>query len=236
VVLLSFLKVIGVSKYWGGNKALENITFSMDSNILAIFGPNGAGKTTLLNIIAGIINPTKGEIYYNERNITKLKPWERVRLGISKTFQIVRPFRTLTVEENILLFNKIRENVNPEEVMKITGLFDFRYKYPDQLPFGYLKRLEIAKVLSANPEILLLDEPFGGLNSEEIKELLDVFIKLKTNGKKLIIIEHKISSLLDIAENVIFLDRGKKIFEGSIKKFLEFENIKEYYFGGIGNA
>lgn len=233
---MTIIKMLDVSKYFGGNKALENITFSMDSNILGIFGPNGAGKTTLLNIIAGINLPTKGEIYYRERNITKLKPWERVKLGISKTFQIVRPFRTMTVEENILLFSKVRDDVDIYKIMEILGLIDYKDKYPDQLPFGYLKRLEIAKVLSTNPEILLLDEPFGGLNNEEIKDLLNVFLKLKENGKKLIIIEHRISSLLDIAENVLFLDRGRIVFEGPVKKFLENENIKEYYFGGGKNA
>lgn len=233
---MTIIKMLDVSKYFGGNKALENITFSMDSNILGIFGPNGAGKTTLLNIIAGINLPTKGEIYYRERNITKLKPWERVKLGISKTFQIVRPFRTMTVEENILLFSKVRDDVDIYKIMEILGLIDYKDKYPDQLPFGYLKRLEIAKVLSTNPEVLLLDEPFGGLNNEEIKDLLNVFLKLKENGKKLIIIEHRISSLLDIAENVLFLDRGRIVFEGPVKKFLENENIKEYYFGGGKNA
>jgi len=233
---MTIIKMLDVSKYFGGNKALENITFSMDSNILGIFGPNGAGKTTLLNIIAGINLPTKGEIYYRERNITKLKPWERVKLGISKTFQIVRPFRTMTVEENILLFSKVRDDVDIYKIMEILGLIDYKDKYPDQLPFGYLKRLEIAKVLSTNPEVLLLDEPFGGLNNEEIKDMLNVFLKLKENGKKLIIIEHRISSLLDIAENVLFLDRGRIVFEGPVKKFLENENIKEYYFGGGKNA
>lgn len=233
---MTIIKVLDVSKYFGGNKVLENITFSMDSNILGIFGPNGAGKTTLLNVIAGITLPTKGEIYYRERKITKLKPWERVKLGISKTFQIVRPFRTMTVEENILLFSKVRDDVDIYKIMEISGLIDYKDKYPDQLPFGYLKRLEIAKVLSTNPEVLLLDEPFGGLNNEEIKDLLNVFLNLKENGKKLIIIEHRISSLLDIAENVLFLDRGRIVFEGPVKKFLENENIKEYYFGGGKNA
>lgn len=233
---MTIIKVLDVSKYFGGNKVLENITFSMDSNILGIFGPNGAGKTTLLNVIAGINLPTKGEIYYRESKITKLKPWERVKLGISKTFQIVRPFRTMTVEENILLFSKVRDDVDIYKIMEISGLIDYKDKYPDQLPFGYLKRLEIAKVLSTNPEVLLLDEPFGGLNNEEIKDLLNVFLNLKENGKKLIIIEHRISSLLDIAENVLFLDRGRIVFEGPVKKFLENENIKEYYFGGGKNA
>jgi len=233
---MNILKVIEVSKYWGGNRALENITFSMNCNILGIFGPNGAGKTTLLNIIAGIYSPTKGEIYYKEKNITKLKPWIRVQLGISKTFQVVRPFRTMTVEENILLFSKVRDNSNVDEIIKITGLEDFRYRYPDQLPFGHLKKLEIAKVLSTNPDILLLDEPFGGLNNEEIEDLLELFVKLRKNGKKFVIIEHRISSLLEIAEDVLFLDRGKKVFEGPVKRFLENEDIKEYYFGGTKNA
>ncbi|MEM3455659.1 MAG: ATP-binding cassette domain-containing protein, partial [Candidatus Micrarchaeia archaeon] len=158
--------------------------------------------------------------------------WERVKIGIGKTFQIVRPLRSLTVEENILLFSGIRNRVDVDEILKITGLIDFKDKNPAVLPFGLLKNLELAKVLAADPELLLLDEPFGGLSEDKISNVFNLISSLKEKKRKIIIIEHKISSLLPLLDRIIFLDRGKKIFEGGVKDFVENENINTFYFGG----
>ncbi|MEM0167256.1 MAG: ATP-binding cassette domain-containing protein [Thermoplasmata archaeon] len=229
---MSELELKEITKLWGGNMALDHISFIMNCDVLGIVGPNGAGKTTLLNIIAGTVYPTEGKVYYNNKDITYYKPWERVKIGIGKTFQIVRPLRSLTVEENILLFSGIRNRVDVDEILKITGLIDFKDKNPAVLPFGLLKNLELAKVLAADPELLLLDEPFGGLSEDEISNVFNLISSLKEKKRKIIIIEHKISSLLPLLDRIIFLDRGKKIFEGGVKDFVENENINTFYFGG----
>ncbi len=229
---MSVLEVKEITKLWGGNRALDHISFVMDCDVLGIVGPNGAGKTTLLNIIAGTVYPTEGKVYYKGKEITRLKAWERVKIGIGKTFQIVRPLMSLTVEENVYLFSKVRSTVDVEEILKTTGLAEFKDKYPSMLPFGLLKKLELAKVLATDPEILLLDEPFGGLGEEEIIPLQKLIGTLKEKKRKLIIIEHKIPSLLPLLDKIIFLDRGRKIFEGNVKEFVENENISTFYFGG----
>ncbi|MEM3448504.1 MAG: ATP-binding cassette domain-containing protein [Nitrososphaeria archaeon] len=221
-----------VSKVWGGNKALSNISLSMDSGIIGVVGPNGAGKTTLINIISGEIRPTSGRVIYDGRDITSLPSYKRVKLGIVKTFQIVRPFKSLTVRENIMLLSRVRDGIDVDEILQITELKSFQNRLPGELPFGLLKKLEIAKALSTNPELVLLDEPFGGLGKEDIKKISELITTLRTKGRNLMIIEHKISVLLSLADKIVLLDRGEKKFEGKIDEFKENKRIGEFYFGG----
>ena len=230
------LEVSGVTKNWGGNRALDSISFTLDCNVLGIVGPNGAGKTTLLNVIAGTTYPSEGKILFNGHDITRVRPWKRVHLGIGKTYQVARPFKTMTIEENVRLFTMVKDNVDVNEILRDTGLFDYKNVFPAQLPFGALKRLELAKILSTKPDILLLDEPFGGLSGEDIEEVSSLIIKLRDSGKRIIIIEHRISSLFALVDSVLFLDRGKKKFEGKVEDFMEDPTVRDAYLGGGDSA
>jgi len=225
-----------ISKSWGGNKALKDISMEMESGIVGIVGPNGAGKTTLVNIIAGQNQPSSGKVFYKGKDITTLPSYKRARMGIIKTFQVVRPFKSLTVRENVELFSKIRGQTNSEDILKITGLESFQDRFPVELPFGLLKKLEIAKALSANPDLLLLDEPFGGLGKDDIEKLSKFILELREMGKHMIIVEHKISALLPLVDKIVLLDLGEIKFDGSVNEFRANERIGELYFGGVIDA
>jgi branched-chain amino acid transport system ATP-binding protein len=233
---MSVIELRNISKSWGGNKALKDISMEMESGIVGIVGPNGAGKTTLVNIIAGQNQPSSGRVFYKGKDITTLPSYKRARMGIIKTFQVVRPFKSLTVRENVELFSKIRGQTNSEDILKITGLESFQDRFPVELPFGLLKKLEIAKALSANPDLLLLDEPFGGLGKDDIEKLSKFILELKEMGKHMIIVEHKISALLPLVDKIVLLDLGEIKFDGSVNEFRANERIGELYFGGVIDA
>jgi len=233
---MSVIELRNISKSWGGNKALKDISMEMESGIVGIVGPNGAGKTTLVNIIAGQNQPSSGKVFYKGKDITTLPSYKRARMGIIKTFQVVRPFKSLTVRENVELFSKIRGQTNSEDILKITGLESFQDRFPVELPFGLLKKLEIAKALSANPDLLLLDEPFGGLGKDDIEKLSKFILELKEMGKHMIIVEHKISALLPLVDKIVLLDLGEIKFDGSVNEFRANERIGELYFGGVIDA
>jgi branched-chain amino acid transport system ATP-binding protein len=233
---MSVIELRNISKSWGGNKALKDISMEMESGIVGIVGPNGAGKTTLVNIIAGQNQPSSGKVFYKGKDITTLPSYKRARMGIIKTFQVVRPFKSLTVRENVELFSKIRGQTNSEDILKITGLESFQDRFPVELPFGLLKKLEIAKALSANPDLLLLDEPFGGLGKDDIEKLSKFILELREMGKHMIIVEHKISALLPLVDKIVLLDLGEIKFDGSVNEFRANERIGELYFGGVIDA
>jgi len=233
---MSVIELRNISKSWGGNKALKDISMEMESGIVGIVGPNGAGKTTLVNIIAGQNQPSSGKVFYKGKDITTLPSYKRARMGIIKTFQVVRPFKSLTVRENVELFSKIRGQTNSEDILKITGLESFQDRFPVELPFGLLKKLEIAKALSANPDLLLLDEPFGGLGKDDIEKLSKFILELKEMGKHMIIVEHKISALLPLVDKIVLLDLGEIKFDGNVNEFRANERIGELYFGGVIDA
>jgi|YelNatPaOPRAMG01_1025707.scaffolds.fasta_scaffold04461_9 branched-chain amino acid transport system ATP-binding protein len=233
---MNILELRNISKSWGGNKALRDVSMEMESGIVGIVGPNGAGKTTLVNIIAGQNQASSGKVFYKGTDITSLPSYRRARMGIVKTFQVVRPFRSLTVRENVELFSKVRSQSNSEDILKITGMENFQDRFPVELPFGLLKKLEIAKALSANPDLLLLDEPFGGLGKDDIEKLSKFILDIKEIGKHMVIVEHKISALLPLVDKIVLLDRGETKFDGSVSEFKANEKIGELYFGGIINA
>lgn len=233
---MSILEVRNISKFWGGNRALNDVSLEVSDGIVGVVGPNGAGKTTLVNIVAGQSYPTSGKVFYKGNDITSLPSYKRVKMGIVKTFQIVRPFRSLSIKENMELFSRVRGESNIDEILKITELSNLKERSPSELPFGILKKLEIARALSTNPDVLLLDEPFGGLGGEDIQKLSDLIISLRNQGKCIVVIEHKIWAILKLANKIVLLDRGEKKFEGSVNEFKEDDKIGEFYFGGISNA
>ena len=230
------MRLESVVKSWGGNRAVDRMSFSLEKDVLGLIGPNGAGKTTLLSTIAGITLPDSGTIEFNDLNVTKAKVWKRVKLGLVKTFQVGRPFGSLTVRENLELFRGIGGRVDIDGILKSTGLDDLENKKATELSHGNLKRLEVAKALTTNPKLLLLDEPIGGLSTTEAESVINTLSSLKSKGVKMIIVEHRLSEIFPFVDDVVVMDRGVQIFHGSTKELFEDEKVQEAYMGGDNHA
>lgn len=231
--MTAILTINGITKSWGGNKVLNKVDIDMRVDALGLVGPNGAGKSTLLNIVAGIVKPDEGEIFFSGEKVTGLHTWNLVKMGLVKTNQIPHPFRTLTVKENVEVLSQRRKGKNKGtvEILQITGLEEFENFYPSALPFGYLKRLELARALACNPNTILLDEPLGGLSPHEAVSMVETLKKLKESGIKLVVVEHRLSELFTLVEEVVALDRGVKIFQGKPEKFSSDPAVASAYMG-----
>jgi ABC-type branched-subunit amino acid transport system ATPase component len=228
---VNLLEVSNVTRSFGGNRALDDVSFEMSVDALAIVGPNGAGKTTLLNAIAGVLHPNHGTIRFRGTDVTRLPPWRIARLGMVKTYQVVRPFRSLTVEENLELFARLRGGADVDRILEGTGLSEVRDQISGVLPFGLLKRLELAKALAASPDLLLLDEPIGGLSRSEAEGLLASLVRLKSSGTRMVVVEHRLGEILPVVDRVVALDRGRVIFDGTQSTFFENPAVRTAYLG-----
>ncbi|WP_025209187.1 ABC transporter ATP-binding protein [Hippea sp. KM1] len=242
------LKGLNITKQFGGLRALDGIDFSVrEGEIFGIVGPNGAGKTTLFNIISGVLKPSEGRIFFKGNDITSFSPHRLARLGIGRTFQVVRPFRSLTVLENVavacgvkfydnalLMFQGWRKRRNIErvdEILSRTGLIEFRDRPASQLPLGFQRRLEIARALALNPSVILLDESFSGLSFSEIDELKGLVVDLNRDGLSIIIIEHNMPIVMELCKRVMVINHGKKIAEGSPVDVVNNKEVIEAYLG-----
>ncbi|RLI14302.1 MAG: ABC transporter ATP-binding protein [Candidatus Hecatellales archaeon] len=221
------LKVKNLTKKFGELEAVSNVSFEVkERECLGIIGPNGAGKTTLFNVISGFMKPTSGRVEFLGMNITGKKPHELVRLGLTRTFQIIRVFKNMTVLENFLAITE-RE----EEFIKEMGLWGKRDYLAKDLPQGDLRRLNIGMGLATNPKMLLLDEPFSGLSPKEGAELGAVIKRLKEKGMTMIIIEHKLKELFDHVERVLVLNYGRLLCEGAPEEVVNDAKVVEAYLG-----
>lgn len=228
------LDVENVKKKFGELVALENISFSVyDKECLGIIGPNGAGKTTLFNIISGHLKPTAGEVYFNGERITGMRPNKIAKKGLVRTFQILKVFQNLTVEENFRAAGI--ESKVAEKVMKDLNLHEKRNVLAKNLSQGEMRKLNIALALAKNPKVLLLDEPFSGLSPAECQELHSVIDHLKEKGVTLVIIEHKLKELFNHAERVIVLNYGYILCEGTPEEIVCDVRVIEAYLG-VGNV
>jgi len=248
---MTMLTVKKLSKNFGGVTALNDINFSIaKGEILGVIGPNGSGKTTLINCITGFIKASAGEIIFNGRNIRGMKPYRIVNLGICRTFQIMRPYNSLPAYKNLIipLYSSrarktggwrgggrhgdrniialdLLEEVGFERESKVT------YKLAGTLPTGYLKRLELARCLALNPELLICDEVFSGLSMSEIASMVPLIEKLNQSGVTIIMIEHRLKELFRVARRVMAISYGDKIIEGTPAKVMANEKVKEAYLG-----
>jgi branched-chain amino acid transport system ATP-binding protein len=236
---LSILELKGVTKRFGGVIAVKNLDIKVyESEILGIIGPNGSGKTTVFNLITGILKPNSGSIIFKEKDITKCKPWEIFNMGIGRTWQIPRLFLNMSVLENVLI-GTISKGVNINEAKKkadcILKLLHMNEKAdfsPRILTPKEMKLLEIARAISGDPILLLLDEPFAGLNPKEIEELMDIIKKIKENsGLTVVVIEHVMRAIMALSERIIVMNEGEKICEGTPRAVSVDNRVIEAYLG-----
>jgi len=250
-----FLEVDGLLKDFGGLRAVDEVSFSMNRNeILGLIGPNGAGKTTMVRLIIGILRPDSGSIRFKDKSIIGLKTWDIINLGIACTFQNMRPFRRLPIIANVMVSCLSpramkrgewvkRVEAKALDALEFAGISDMSLEKASTLSQGDLKRLEVARAVATEPELLLLDEPFGGLSPAET-ELMAKSIKrlhkggrfgrLHSEGPAMIIIEHKLQQLMKIVDRIIVLNYGVIVADGTPEEVVNNKEVIESYLGKGG--
>jgi len=228
------LRVERVYKRFGEIHALNGVSFEVgEGEILGIIGPNGAGKTTLFGVISGFIKPDSGDVKLRGKSIVGKKPSQLVKMGLVRTFQIIRVFKHMTVQENIEV---ACWNGKVGEILKDMGLWDKRNMLAKNLSQGELRRLSIGMALATDPKVLLLDEPFSGLSPKEAEELSKIIRNLHENGITQVIIEHRLKDLFDLTERVVVLNLGKVLFDGSPEEVVRNEKVIRAYLGNVDVA
>jgi branched-chain amino acid transport system ATP-binding protein len=237
----SILTGVSVSKYFGALKALDDVHFEVyGGEILGIIGPNGAGKTTLLSVINGTLPITHGRIFFKDREITGLRPFRVAELGISRTFQIVKPFPGMTTLENAAigaLFGKKPEKKMSramEKAAETIGKVALKGKeniLVEKLNVSERKRLELARALTQDPEILLLDEVMAGLTLREIEDIMALIQEVNLGGTTIMVIEHVMKAIMGISKRIIVLHHGQKIAEGTPDEITENRQVIAAYLG-----
>jgi len=242
------LRIDRLAKHFGGIRAVHDVDLRVEANeILGLIGPNGSGKSTVVNLVTGVFAPSQGRISFRDRDITGWPPHRVLASGIGRTFQNIRLFRDLTVWQNLWVARIVPSRgagllrrwlaVDRERMARIEGILDFcrlldkKDELAKNLAFGEQRRLELARTMAAEPELLLLDEPAAGMNAAEIQELRERILALKQRGKTLVLIEHHMELLMAVADRVAVLNFGQKICEGPPSRVQADERVREAYFG-----
>jgi branched-chain amino acid transport system ATP-binding protein len=230
-----------VSKYFGGLRAVSNVDFHIDQGeIVGLIGPNGAGKTTLFNLISGSLVTKRGTIRFKDKKITGLKPYQICRLGVARTFQSVKIFANMPVLDNVLLssFFGMPTNVSSAdatraavESLEFLDLSEIRATPARDLTLGNQKRLEVARALATNPELLLLDELMAGLTHTEVAEAMELITKLRDKGITIFMIEHVMKAIMSICDRIMVLHHGEKIADGTPTEVCNSKKVVEVYLG-----
>ena len=235
---MTLLSVSRLSKHFGGLAAVHQVSFEIkEGEIVGLIGPNGAGKTTVFNLLSGLFDPDEGHIYLRSREITGLKPYQKSRLGIGRTFQIVRPFDGMTVLENVMAPILVRQKDPGEarrlamEVLEEVGLDAAAFSFPRNLTYAGRKRLEVARALATSPAILLLDEVLAGLNAVEVSEAMPLLRKIRDSGVTLFMVEHIMAALMSVSNRVLVLDQGELIAQGTPAEVTANPRVIKAYLG-----
>lgn len=246
------LEIKGLTRYFGGLTAVGNLDMHVaKGEIVGLIGPNGAGKTTVFNLITGSISPSTGTVLFDSKDITGLKPHLIAKLGIGRTFQLNPLFADFTVLQNVIAsfflhpksslwvayFNtptyRRNERYIAEQavaILELLGLDKVKDDLAKNLPHGYQKMLGIARALATKPNLLLLDEPLGGMNGDEIEFAMGVIDKTRKQGITILLVEHNMQ-IMDIVDRVVVINFGQKICEGTIDEVRENKEVAEAYFG-----
>ncbi len=247
------LTLENVAKKFGGLTAVDQLDMHLNQGeILGLIGPNGAGKTTVFNLITGVYTPTRGRISYRNAELNRRPPHEIVATGIARTFQNIRLFKAMTVLENVLAGRHCRtkssivdaifrtrfqaqeekkSRESAEEILEFLGLYAQRFELAANLPYGFQRRLEIARALATNPGTVLLDEPAAGMNPKESVQLMRLIESILDKGINILLVEHDMRVIMGICHRIVVLDYGRKIAEGTPGEIRKNPQVIEAYLG-----
>lgn len=251
---MSVLSLKNVTKRFGGLTAVDNVSFNIEQGeIFGLIGPNGAGKTTIFNLITSIYSISEGDIFFYNKKLEGLKPFEIANMGITRTFQNIRLFKKLTAYDNVLTachktaeynllspiirFGKFKHqekdlNNKTNELLKLMGLWDYRDIVASNLPYGLQRKLEIARALALNPRLLLLDEPAAGMNPEETMQLMELIREIREKfDLTVLIIEHHMDLIMGVCDRIFVLNFGIPLALGTPKEIQEDKKVVEAYLG-----
>ena len=243
------IRAEALSKSFGGVRAVQNVSVSVpEKSIFALIGPNGAGKSTLLNLLSGIYQPNAGSLTYGSENLIGLPAYRRVRLGIARTFQKIRLFKQLTLLENVLAGFHIHHDTpfwrylafgdrgrfrdEARELLAFLGLGAREGERAGALPYGQQRMLEIARALATRPKFFMLDEPAAGLNAAEVDFLLQRLVDINGRGITLLVVEHNMDLVMNVAQRVFVMDHGEPLFEGTPREVQANRAVVAAYLGG----
>lgn len=250
----ALLEARGITMQFGGLKAVDNLEFKINKGqLVGLIGPNGAGKTTVFNMLTGVYQPTKGEVFLCGKSLKGVKPYEISHRGMTRTFQNIRLFKGLSVLDNVLIAGHQHmhyslvdvllqtkkyhqaETALRDKAMDLLKIFNLDHKANDSasaLPYGEQRKLEIVRALATDPKIILLDEPAAGMNHSETHHLMDTIAHIRENfNLTVLLIEHDMKLVMGICENIIVLDHGVKIEEGAAERIQASKKVIEAYLG-----
>ena len=244
---MTLLATSDLTKRFGGLAAVNGVDFSAEpGEIVGLIGPNGAGKTTFVDLLTGVQLPTAGRITFRGHDVTQMPSHERSRLGLARTFQIPRPFAGVSIRENVMLgalFGRAGRDVGmaeahalAEQALQRVGLGGHGDRATGTLTVAGRKRLEVARCLAADPALLFLDEPLGGLNPTEVKEALDLIRTLNASGVTIVFIEHIVSAVISVSHRIFVLADGRKLAEGPPREILADQAVQRAYLGDVKGA
>jgi branched-chain amino acid transport system ATP-binding protein len=235
------LETRGLSRRFGGLEALSDVSLSVEAGtVLGIIGPNGAGKSTLINLVTGHVKPSSGSVCVDGREVTGQRPWVIARAGVARTFQIVKPFRELTVRDNVAIgamfgrdgAGSVKDaQRRADEVLERVGLAGRGDVPPRELGVADARRLELAKALALGPRLLLLDEVMAGLRGSEIEPALELIRSLRDEGMTIVAVEHIVKVILSVSDEVLVLHQGRELTRGKPAEVVKDERVIEAYLG-----
>lgn len=239
---MALLEVQGITKRFGGLVAVNSLSMNLDAgHIAAVIGPNGAGKTTAFNVIAGFYKPNEGKVIYDGKDITNLRPDQVCKLGLARTFQVVRPFRGISVLDNVMIGAYNRTNSDKvardraNDVLKFMEMDKLANQMASGLPIAGRKRLEIARALATEPKLILLDETMAGLRPIETDEIIEVVRSISKQGIAILLVEHVMKVVMSLAENIVVIHHGVKIAEGVPTEIVQNNLVIEAYLGEVSS-